>query len=95
MQLEKDVEGYLVRQVGKLGGQCVKFLPDIENGFPDRLVLLPGGVSVWVELKNGTSEKTRRLQRMQHQKLRKLGQRVEVVQTKEAVDVLLRDYSPG
>ena len=92
MQLEKDVEGYLGRQVRKMGGACVKFIPDIENGFPDRLVMLPGGKVVWVELKNGTSEKARKLQQMQHHRLRVLGQRVEVVQTKEQVDELLEEY---
>ena len=92
MQLEKDVESYLGRQVKKMDGMCVKFIPDIENGFPDRIVLLPGGIVVWVETKNGTSEKARKLQRMQHRRLRLLGQRVEVVQTKEAADRLLQEY---
>ena len=89
MQLEKDVEGYLTRQAERLGGRCVKFIPDIDNGMPDRIVMLPGGVLVWVELKNGTSEEARKLQRMQHVKLRRLGQRVEVIRTKEEVDRLL------
>ena len=51
VQLEKDVEGYLTRQVERLDGRCLKFIPDIDNGMPDRLVLLPGGITVWVELK--------------------------------------------
>ena len=92
MQLEKDVEGYLTRQVERLGGRCLKFIPDVDNGMPDRIVLLPGGITVWVELKNGEGETARRLQQMQHAKLRKLGQRVEVIQTKEAVDRLLLEY---
>ena len=92
MHLEKDVEGYLTRQVERLGGKCLKFIPDIDNGMPDRLVLLPGGITVWVELKNGTSEDARRLQKMQHLKLRRLGQRVEVIQTTAAVDALLKEY---
>ena len=92
MQLEKDVEGYLTRQVERLGGRCEKFIPDIDNGMPDRLVLLPGGTVVWVETKNGEGEEARRLQKMQHLKLRRLGQRVEVIQTKEQVDQLLKEY---
>ena len=92
VQLEKDVEGYLTRQVERLDGKCLKFIPDIDNGMPDRIVLLPGGIVVWVELKNGKTEKARKLQRLQHRRLRLLGQRVEVVQTKEAVDELLEEY---
>jgi len=92
MQLERDVESYLGRQVERLGGRCVKFIPDIDNGMPDRIVMLPRGVLIWVELKNGTEEEARKLQQMQHRKLRRLGQRVEVVQTKEAVDALLQEF---
>lgn len=92
MQLERDVESYLTRSVERLGGRCVKFLPDVDNGMPDRIVMLPGGVLIWVELKNGTEEEARKLQQMQHRKLRRLGQWVEVVQTKEAVDALLQEF---
>lgn len=92
MQLERDVESYLGRQVKKMDGMCVKFIPDIENGMPDRIVLLPGGITVWVETKNGTSEKARKLQQMQHRRLRLLGQKVVVAQTKEQVDRLLQEY---
>ena len=93
MQLEKDVEGYLTGQVGRRGGRCVKFVPDLDNGMPDRIVMLPGGVLVWVELKNGVYEEARKLQRMQHAKLRRLGQRVEVIQTKEQVDRLMEELA--
>lgn len=92
MQLERDVESYLTRSVERLGGRCEKFIPDLSNGMPDRIVMLPGGVLIWVELKNGTEEEARKLQQMQHRKLRRLGQRVEVVQTKEAVDALLQEF---
>jgi hypothetical protein len=91
MQLEKDVEGYLRRQVEKRGGRCYKFIPDTDNGMPDRIILLPGGVLVWVETKNGDSEKARLLQRVQHRNLRELGQRVEIVHTKAQVDALMRE----
>lgn len=92
MQLEKDVEGYLGRQVEKRGGRCLKYIPDIDNGMPDRLVLLPHGTLIWVETKNGEGEQARKLQRLQHRRLRQLGQRVEVIHTKDAVDRLLREY---
>lgn len=92
MQLEKDVESYLGTQVRKEGGRCIKFIPDVDNGMPDRIVLLPGGVLIWVETKNGTSENARKLQQMQHRRLRLLGQKVVVAHTKNQVDDLLKGY---
>ena len=49
--LEREVEAYLRTRVEQAGGICVKFLPDLVTGMPDRVVLLPGGVVVWVETK--------------------------------------------
>lgn len=92
MQLEKDVETYLRRQVRQRNGRCLKYVPDIDSGMPDRLVLLPGSVVLWVELKNGTAEQARRLQQVQHRKLKWLGQRVEVIRTKQEVDALLSEF---
>ena len=89
MLLERDVEGYLRRKVKQLGGRCDKFIPDSNNGMPDRIVMLPGGILVWAETKRCETEDARKLQQMQHRKLRKLGQRVEVIHTKAAVDELL------
>lgn len=91
MQLERDVEGYLRRQVEKRGGKCYKFIPDTDNGMPDRIIVLPGGILVWVETKNGEDENARLLQRVQHRKLRAMGQRVEIVHTKAQADALLRE----
>lgn len=93
MILERDVEAYLTRQAKQMGGRCDKFIPDQNNGMPDRILMLPGGVLIWVELKRCDTEDARKLQKMQHRKLRKLGQRVEVVHTKEAADALLRELS--
>ena len=91
MQLERDVEGYLKRQVEKRGGKCYKFIPDTDNGMPDRIIVLPGGILLWVETKNGDDEQARLLQRVQHRKLRSLGQRVEIAHTKGQVDALMRE----
>jgi hypothetical protein len=91
--LERDVEAYLGRRVKQMGGKCDKFIPDQNNGMPDRIVMLPGGVLIWVELKRCEDEDARKLQRMQHRKLRRLGQRVEVVRTKAEVDELLSEFA--
>ena len=88
-QLENEVEGHLRRLVEKAGGLCVKFLPDFARGFPDRIVLLPGGVLVWVETKRPQGGVLSPVQKVQHVLLRRLGQRVEVVWTKDQADDLI------
>ena len=83
------MEGHLRRRVEKVGGICVKFLPDFARGFPDRIVLLPGGVLVWVETKRPQGGVLSPVQKVQHVLLRRLGQRVEVVWTKDQADALI------
>lgn len=83
--MEKIVEKYLVNEIERLGGLCVKFPPLFFRGFPDRIVLLPGAVIAFVETKD-TGKKPRPIQERVHAKLRKLGFRVEVIDSKEGVD---------
>lgn len=91
--LEKEVEKYLRERVEKRGGLCVKFIPDLLRGWPDRIVLLPGGVIVWVELKRPVGGKVSASQRVAHEMLRRLGQRVEIVLTKEDAAQLVDEAS--
>ena len=83
--MEKTVEKYLENEIERLGGLCVKFPPLFFRGFPDRIVLLPGAVIAFVETKD-TGKKPRPIQERVHAKLRKLGFRVEVIDSKEGVD---------
>jgi hypothetical protein len=91
-QLENEVESYLTKRVGQLGGRCVKFVPDFARGFPDRLVLLPHGVTVWVETKRPVGGVIDPAQLVQHENLRRLGQLVYLAHTKEEVDRILQRY---
>lgn len=50
-ELEKDIEGRLRRMVEHYGGKCLKFTCPGWRGVPDRIVLLPGGVVIFVEMK--------------------------------------------
>ena len=85
---ERDVESYLVKRMEEAHLSCVKFVPDNKIGMPDRLVLLPEGRVLWVELKtdNGRLEE---IQKLQHKRLRDLGHEVKVVWSKADVDDLL------
>jgi len=68
-----------------LGGLCVKFPPLFFRGFPDRIVLLPGGAVVFVETK-APGQRPRLIQRKVHDRLRRLGFQVEVLDSVESVD---------
>lgn len=49
--LEKEIEKKLVNIVKKYGGLCLKWICPGWAGVPDRIVLLPGGKVIFVELK--------------------------------------------
>lgn len=49
--LEKEIESKLVRLVKQTGGLCLKWVCPGWAGVPDRIVLLPGGKVMFVELK--------------------------------------------
>lgn len=91
LELEREVETYLRLRVKRLGGKCLKFIPDFARGVPDRIVLLPGGIVIWVELKRPRGGRLSVMQRACHAELRALGQRVEVAWSKEDVDRILEN----
>ena len=85
---EKDVEGYLVQALERIGIRCLKFDPSNRIGMPDRIVLLPGGKVIWVELKTDNG-KVKTIQELRHRELEGIGHRVEVIWNKEDVDRLI------
>lgn len=86
---EKVIEDYLRRKVKEAGGIAYKFISPGNSGVPDRLVLLPEGRTVFVELKAAGKESTP-IQLLQHKKIRALGFQVSVIDTKEKVDEFIR-----
>lgn len=90
---EREVERHLRQKVEAHGGECKKFIPDQDPGYPDRIVMLPGGVLVWVETKKPKGGRVEPLQKLRHKELRALGQRVEVVWTKEQADALVAELT--
>lgn len=85
---ESEIENYLVERVKALGGEVRKVRWIGRRGAPDRLVMLPGKI-VWVELK-APGAKTKPHQVREHERMRRMGQRVEVVDSVQAVDEVLR-----
>jgi hypothetical protein len=82
---ESTIEAYLRDRVKELGGKAYKFVSPGNDGVPDRLVCLPGGRVVFVELK-ALRKKPTRLQILQQKKLEALGFDVFVINSKQEVD---------
>lgn len=80
--LEKHVEAALVKRVKELGGTAEKFTSPSRRSVPDRLVTLPGGKIVFVELKRPSSKPTAK-QALDHERRRALGCDVRVIDTVE------------
>lgn len=87
---EKWLEKRLCRVVKDAGGKAVKFSSSIEIGYPDRLVLIPGGIAVWVEVKSH-GKKPRKTQLIRINELISLGFKVFVVSSEEDIDKFM-DY---
>ena len=80
---ERDVEKTLIRQVGKGGGLCLKFISPGWSGAPDRLRLWPGGRVMFAELKR-PGGKMRPLQERRKKQLEELGFEVVLIDSKGA-----------
>ena len=91
---ERDVEGYLVRGIQKLGGLCIKLDSAGKKGIQDRLVLLPGGRVWFVELKK-PGGKVGVLQQVRKRQIERMGFRSAIVWTKAGVDELVQDLALG
>lgn len=87
---ERDIEAYLRDQVKAMGGWAPKWTSPGNNGVPDRIIFLPGGIIALAELK-APGEKPTPLQLVQHKRLCALGCDVRVIDNKEKVDALLRE----
>lgn len=72
---ESEVERILVEGVKKLGGKAYKWTSPGNAGVPDRIVFLPGGRVIFVELKTDRGVLSR-VQKAQHRQLAKLGREV-------------------
>ncbi len=88
--LEKDIERNPVAGVHKLGGAAYKFVSPGQDGVPDRLVILPRGRIIFVELKT-VSGRASSLQIVQQRRLKALGCDVRMLFGPDQVDDFLRE----
>lgn len=91
---EATIEARLVREVRKLGGLCYKFTSPGNPGVPDRIVILPGGRTIYVELKTEIG-RLAKLQQWQIEELRKRGAEVRVLKGLDQVTAFLEEVKAG
>ena len=85
---ESIIEKYLVERVKGLGGECRKLRWIGRNGAPDRIVMLKGQV-IFIELK-ASGKKCRPHQIREHKRMQRMGQHIEIIDSFERVNEVLR-----
>jgi hypothetical protein len=87
--LERDIEKALVKRVKALGGTAEKFTSPQKRSVPDRLITLPGGQIIFVELK-APGKKPTENQARDHERRRALGCDVRVIDSLEGIAEFLK-----
>jgi len=90
---EKYIEQKLIKAVKATGGLALKFMSPGYNGVPDRLILLPGGIVAFAEIK-ASGSKPRPLQERRHEMLRQLGFKVYVIDDESQIGGMLDEIRP-
>ncbi|WP_127147608.1 VRR-NUC domain-containing protein [Veillonella sp. VA139] len=87
--MEKELERWLGQELKKLGCIYMKFVSPGNDGVPDRIVVMPGGDVVFVELKSETGRLSH-TQAFQIARLQQKGAMVFLISNKiEARDLLM------
>lgn len=82
--LESEIESRLKLEVEKLGGLALKFVSPGMAGVPDRIVLMPNGKVVFVELK-APGKKMRPLQLKRKKQFEMLGFKVYLIDSMQGI----------
>lgn len=91
---EAQIEARLSRGVKQAGGLCLKWVSPGCTGVMDRIVLLPGGRVIFVELKQPGGRLSER-QKWMRDVLSGLGMDVRCLWSKEQVDEFLEEVTRG
>lgn len=94
VELERDLEQWFRKQIVTLGGRSYKFVSPGNAGVPDRIVVWPGGMVDFVELKTSTGH-LGPVQNQQIRRLKALGARVYVVYGRLEADTYLQNAAMG
>ena len=89
---EASIEKRLKNEVEKIGGKALKFVSPGTIGIPDRIVLLPGGKIIFIELK-AQGKKLRPMQEYRAKELRALGFDVRCIDSVEGIMELIEEVN--
>lgn len=85
---EKAIERYLVERAKQIGLPCLKYSNPNMVGYPDRLLVLPAGEVIWIELKS-KGRKPSKVQQLRIAELSEMGHKVYVIDNKADIDKLI------
>ncbi len=83
---EAKIEKYLKKRVEERNGLCIKLVNVI--GIPDRLVIMPGGVSLFLEAKSAIGRASR-AQELMINMLGRMGHSAGFIRSKQQVDLIM------
>lgn len=89
---EGRVQKYAKERFEALGGLVRKLSYENRVGAPDLLVVLPGGIIWFVEVKKDENTKPDPHQLREHERMRKRGANVFVVGSMKQVDTIIAHY---
>lgn len=87
---ESAIEARLRDGVKAMGGICWKFVSPGTTGVPDRIIILPGGTIIFVELKADTG-RTSDIQQYRINELRNIGADVRILKGLSQVKAFLEE----
>lgn len=88
---ESDIEARLRKHINMACGMFFKFVSPGNDGVPDRIVMLPWGRIIFVELKTSRG-KLSQVQKYQIWRLLQMGQQVAVLFGPDAIEDFLNDF---
>lgn len=91
---ESALERRLVREVKRRGGQADKFTVPGKRGMPDRIILLPGARTVFVEMK-APGESLRPLQAKRAKDLRAMDFPVYCIDSIKGINDFIAEVFPS
>ncbi|BFH60729.1 VRR-NUC domain-containing protein [Paenibacillus azoreducens] len=90
---ESALERRLVREVKDIGGEAPKWVSPGNRGVPDRIVLLPNGQTIYVEMK-APGKHLSPLQERWKRKLLKMGHQHYKIDSNEDIDRFIQEVMP-
>lgn len=91
---EKAVERYLCNRARAAGWIALKYYNPFKAGFPDRVLIGPGGAVAWVELKSRGCRPSP-LQALRFSAMERMGHQVHVLDSRAKVDRFISIITRG